>query len=38
MILLLGNDLAGKTIAQIQGQTVTGVTTPATTLPGVVTP
>jgi len=37
VILLLGNDLAGKTLAQIQGATVTGVTTPATTLPGAVT-
>lgn len=37
VILLLGNDLAGKTLAQIQGATVTGVTAPPTTLAGVVT-
>lgn len=37
VILLLGNDLAGKTLAQIAGATVTGVTSPATTLAGAVT-
>ena len=37
VILLLGNDLAGKTLAQIQGATVTGVTVPPTTLAGAVT-
>lgn len=30
VILLLGNDLAGKTIAQIQGASTTGTTAPAT--------
>jgi hypothetical protein len=32
VILLLGNDLAGKTIAQINGAATTGTTTPPTTV------
>ena len=35
IILLLGNDLAGKTIAQINGAATTGTTAPPTTQPAV---
>ena len=33
VLLLLGNDLAGKTLDQIAGVVVTGTTAPGTTLP-----
>lgn len=38
VIVLLGNDLAGKTIDQIQGEPDTGTTTPATTAPVTAVP
>lgn len=37
VILLLGDDLAGKTLSQIQGQPTTGTTVPTTAAPTVTT-